>query len=96
MIPVAEIITAVLTGSAIVIAQLGNTYIMLRNAREAREQRGAIVSKLSEQSRKMDIVHDVTRQVQLETNGMKTELIKEVREASFAKGVKSETDKNHP
>jgi hypothetical protein len=43
--------------------------------------------------RKLAEVHDLTRQVQVETNGMKSELVKEVREASFAKGVKSETDK---
>ena len=36
--------------------------------------------------RKIKEVHDAT-------NGMKTELVKEVREASFARGVKSETDK---
>jgi hypothetical protein len=32
-------------------------------------------------------------QVHVATNGMKTELVNEVRSASFAKGVKSETDK---
>jgi hypothetical protein len=43
--------------------------------------------------RKLVEVHDLAKKVQEETNGMKTELVKEVREASFAKGVKSETDK---
>lgn len=31
--------------------------------------------------------------VEAATNGMKTELVNEVRKASFAQGVKSETDK---
>ena len=44
--------------------------------------------------RKIETVHALTKQVQTETNGMKAELVKEVREASFAKGVKSETDKS--
>jgi hypothetical protein len=35
-------------------------------------------------------------QVHLATNGMKTELVNEVRAASFAKGVKSEKDKGDP
>jgi alpha-L-fucosidase len=42
---------------------------------------------------KIDVVHELAKQVQVETNGMKSELVEEVRRASFAKGVKSETDK---
>lgn len=38
-------------------------------------------------------VATTVERVAVETNGMKTELVEEVRKASFAKGVKSETDK---
>jgi hypothetical protein len=44
-------------------------------------------------SKKIEVVHDLTKKVQQETDGMKTELVNEVRAASFAKGVKSEVDK---
>jgi len=47
-------------------------------------------------SKKLETVHELTKKVQMETNGMKTELVNEVRAASFAKGVKSEADKAHP
>jgi hypothetical protein len=43
--------------------------------------------------RKLVEVRDLTKKVQEEANGMKSELVEEVRKASFAKGVKSETDK---
>lgn len=42
---------------------------------------------------KVENVHSLTKQVQVETNGMKDELVAEVRASSFARGVKSETDK---
>lgn len=42
---------------------------------------------------KIKAVHEVALQVRTEANGMKSELVKEVRAASFAQGVKSEVDK---
>lgn len=38
-------------------------------------------------------VKEHVEKVEKATNGMKHELVEEVRKASFAKGVKSETDK---
>jgi hypothetical protein len=35
-------------------------------------------------------------EVHLATNGMKADLVEEVRKASFAQGVKSETNKHGP
>lgn len=39
-------------------------------------------------------VATTVERVAVETNGMKTELVEEVRKASFAKGVKAEADKH--
>lgn len=52
---------------------------------------GLLVSLLNRG--KIDIVKAHVEKVEKATNGMKTELVEEVRRASFAKGVKSETDK---
>jgi len=52
---------------------------------------GLIVSFLNR--RKIEIVHSHVEKVERATNGMKAELVKEVREASFAKGVKEEKDR---
>ncbi len=60
---------------------------------DARAAQGIEVSRRNTQ--KIAEVHELAKQVQVETNGMKAELVREVREASFAKGVKSETDKTH-
>lgn len=43
--------------------------------------------------RKVDGVKAHVVKVETATNGMKAQLVDEVRKASFAKGVKSETDK---
>lgn len=51
------------------------------------ETNTAIVdTKLNTLADRVEVIHKAT-------NGMKEELVKEVRDASFAKGVKSETDK---
>lgn len=59
---------------------------------------GVIVSHRNERrlgvvDAKVETVHNLTKQVQVETNGLKDDLVKEVRKASFAEGVKSEVDK---
>ena len=45
---------------------------------------------------KMDALAESVVLVQKATNGLKEELVAEVRAASFAEGVKSETDKRPP
>jgi hypothetical protein len=92
---------SLLTGTAVVIGQLGTTYVLIANARraaiESKEDRALraleLQVHLEAQDSKLDAVHDLTRKVQVETNGMKEELVNEVRAAAFAKGVKSEVDK---
>lgn len=92
-------IGSILAGSAVVIAQLGTTYVLIMKSRadvrEARESRRQLQSHLTTQDTTLADSHALIKQVKVETNGMKTELVAEVRAASFKAGVKSETDKVH-
>ena len=70
---------------AVLVTALASAWVSVRNSR-----------KLDRVETRVETVHDLAKKVQEETNGMKTELVNEVRAASFAKGVKSETDKAIP
>lgn len=91
----------ILSAVAVVIGQITTAYVLVaksqRDAAEAREDRRRrdlnLTQHLEAQDTKLAEVHDLTKKVQVETNGMKAQLVEEVRKASFAKGVKSETDK---
>lgn len=74
---------------AVLVAALASAFVNVRNSRKL-DQQG---EKIGRVETKVATVHDLTKKVQEETNGMKTELVNEVRAASFAKGVKSEIDK---
>lgn len=65
-------------GAAMLVTAFGVAYVAVIQAR---------------QSRKLDSVADKVEVVRHETNSMKDQLVEEVRKSSFAKGVKSETDK---
>jgi hypothetical protein len=82
------------TEIALIIAACGTVINAITGAMNLLvSRRGVRVSQIN--SEKLETVRQLTEKVQEETNGMKAELITEVREASFAKGVKSETDKSH-
>ena len=78
-----EGIAAILTSAGTLLTVVANIVIQLRGAQKSSDERAAL--------------HDKMQEVQDNTDGMKDQLVAEVRKASFASGVKSEVDKQeHP
>ncbi len=62
-------------------------------AKKAETVATTLDEKNTDLNRKLNVISTQVQDVHVLTNHLKDELVKEVREASFAKGVKSETDK---
>jgi len=91
-------IAQVLTGVATLVAALAAAVNSIRNSRAIRSvqaETAAQTTKIDDaaavsqaQTTQLDAMHATVEQVKVETNGMKTELINEVRAASLAQGRK--------
>lgn len=64
-------------------------------AKRVAEVKDKLVETTTAQDEKLVAISVQVEEVHRATNGMKTELVEEVRKASFAQGVKSEVDKEH-
>ncbi len=62
-------------------------------ANDVAEVKTTLQSSTAEHGEKLSGIAQQVEIVRKESNGMKDELVREVRQASFAAGVKSETDK---
>ncbi len=80
------------------IALVIKEYFDRLRSKDAAEKVAKVAEDLEKNEAKhSDLIVGVSKQVEevhRATNGMKKELVEEVRQASFAQGVKSEQDKN--
>jgi len=81
-------IALVLTGLGTLVAAVAAAVVSIKTSLRVDEVKQETLA----QTVKLDNVHKVVEQVQVESNGMKDELIREVRAASLAQGRKDADD----
>jgi len=81
-------IALILTGAGTLVAAVAAAVVSIRNSWEIK----VVKDETKAQTSQIANMHSVVETVKTETNGMKDELIREVRAASLAKGRKDADD----